>query len=79
MVVYTGRGLPPELAARHPHVTVLRKPESHKRLLAELAAARGKVLPEWDRQGGDPPLCSNDVTRRDNLGAQSMQHTVSTI
>jgi DNA-binding NtrC family response regulator len=79
MVVYTGRGLPPELASRHPHVTVLRKPESHKRLVTELAAARGKVLPDCDRQGNGPPLCRNDVTRRDNLGPQSMQHTVSTI
>ena len=79
MVVYTGRGLPPELASRHPHVTVLRKPESHKRLVAELAAARGKVLPECDRHGSGPPLCGNEVIQGDNLCPHSMQHTVSTI
>jgi DNA-binding NtrC family response regulator len=78
-VIYTGRGLPPELAYRHPHVKVLRKPESQRRLVAELAAARGKVLPECDRHGSGPPLCGNDVTRRENLCPQSMKHTVSTI
>jgi len=78
MVVYTGRGLPLELASRHPHVTVLRKPVSHKRLVAELAAARGRVLPECDWQGSGLPLCGNEVTQRDNLCPQSMQHTAST-
>ena len=29
VVVYTGRGLPPELAARHPDLTILRKPVPH--------------------------------------------------
>jgi hypothetical protein len=35
--------LPPDLASRHPHVTVLPKPVSHKRLVAELAAATGRA------------------------------------
>jgi CheY-like chemotaxis protein len=39
MIIYTGRGLPPDLASQHPHVTVLRKPVCHTRLVAELAAA----------------------------------------
>jgi len=43
MIIYTGRGLPPDLASRHPHVTVLPKPVSHKRLVAELAAATGRA------------------------------------
>jgi hypothetical protein len=43
MIIYTGRGLPPDLASRHPHVTVLRKPVCHTRLLAELAAAKGAI------------------------------------
>ena len=43
MVIYTGRGLPTELASQHPHVTVLRKPVPHRRLVAELAAATGTV------------------------------------
>src|SRR3954471_3900137 len=41
MIIYTGRGLPPDLASQHPHVTVLRKPVCHTRLVAELAAATG--------------------------------------
>jgi len=40
MVIYTGRGLPPDLASQHPHVTVLQKPVCHTRLVAELAAAK---------------------------------------
>jgi len=48
IVVYTGRGLPNELSSKHPDVTVLRKPERAERLITELAAAKGKALPECD-------------------------------
>ena len=41
MIIYTGRGLPPDLASQHPHVTVLRKPVCHTQLVAELATAKG--------------------------------------
>jgi DNA-binding NtrC family response regulator len=43
MIIYTGGGLPPELASRYPHVTVLRKPVCHTRLVAGLAAAKGTI------------------------------------
>jgi DNA-binding NtrC family response regulator len=78
-VVYTGRGLPEELSHKHPDVTVLRKPLPEDRLITELAAAKGKVLPECDWQGNGPPLCGNDVTRRGNLCPQNPQHILSTI
>ena len=61
VVIYTGRGLPPELASQHPDLTVLRKPVSHRQLIGELAAARAKVNPEinaeWDFQA-----CDTEVT-----------------
>ena len=40
MVVYTGRGLPKELASQHPKLTVLHKPLPAKRLVTELARAK---------------------------------------
>lgn len=46
MIVYSGRGLSIDLSRRHPDVTVLLKPVSPKRLIAELAAAKGKASGE---------------------------------
>ena len=60
-VIYTGRGLPPDLASRHPHVTVLRKPVPHKRLVEELAAARGNAH-EIVRGALPSMLCDSEAT-----------------
>ena len=40
IVVYTGRGVPRDLMARHPRLTIVPKPAPMHRLIAELAAAR---------------------------------------
>lgn len=40
VIVYTGRGLPEALCARHPHLPVLRKPLPPGRLLQEMARIR---------------------------------------
>jgi len=40
IIIYTGRGLPPELSWQHPNLTVLRKPAPPSRIVEELAAAR---------------------------------------
>lgn len=36
VVIYTGRGLPEDLCARHPNLSVLRKPLSTARIVEEL-------------------------------------------
>jgi DNA-binding NtrC family response regulator len=60
MVIYTGRGLPPELASQHPDLTVLRKPVSHKHLIVELAAAKVNhgINAGWASQA-----CDTEVTQ----------------
>ena len=62
MVIYTGRDLPTELASRHPDLTVLRKPVSHRQLIAELAAARAKVTREMNA-GSTFRACGTEVTQ----------------
>jgi DNA-binding NtrC family response regulator len=57
MVIYTGRGLPPELASQHPDLTVLRKPVSHKlsvaRDMSGFGSARSvRVSPEGSHAAG---------------------------
>jgi DNA-binding NtrC family response regulator len=37
VVIYTGRGLPESLSARHPNLSVLRKPLATARIIEELA------------------------------------------
>ena len=54
MVLHTGRGLPPELASRHPDLTILRKPVSHRQLIAELAAAKATVSREMSAEWAFP-------------------------
>jgi DNA-binding response OmpR family regulator len=43
VVVYTGRGVPRELIARHSRLTVVPKPTPMHRILEELAAARERL------------------------------------
>ena len=64
MVIYTGRGLPPELASQHPELTILRKPVSHKHLIAELAAAKvnHEINAGWASQA-----CDTEVTQPQHL------------
>ena len=66
VVVYTGRGLPPELMARHPDLTILRKPVPHRQLVAELAAAKATVSHEMSAEWAFP-ACGTEVTQAQHL------------
>ena len=62
MVVYTGRGLPNELASQHPKLTVLLKPLPAKRLVTELAKAKANCM---SANAQPVPL----IQRRDTAGS----------
>jgi|SRR5215207_5744187 DNA-binding NtrC family response regulator len=65
-VIYTGRGLPPELASQHPDLTILRKPVPHRQLVAELAAAKATVSRVMSAEWASP-VCGTEVTQPQHL------------